>query len=217
MKTVSTLLFASTLLLASCQNAPKADKAEGTDAQQVTATAATHKADLTQSKVEFIGTKPIGKHHGIIMLKDGELTVSGDEVTGGTFNLDMPSLKTDDQSDTAMNAKLTGHLKSGDFFNVDSFKTSTFAITSVTKGADSASIMKDATHTVTGNLTIKGITKSITFPAKIASNGTTVTADAAFNIDRTQWNLLYNNDKGLGDKFIYPEVNLTLHLVANKL
>jgi polyisoprenoid-binding protein YceI len=76
--------------------------------------------------------------------------------------------------------------------------------------------MKDATHTITGNLTLKGTTKSITFPAKVAVNDNVVTADANFNIDRTQWGLVYGNDQSLGDKFIRPTVNIQLHLVANK-
>lgn len=76
--------------------------------------------------------------------------------------------------------------------------------------------MKEATHTVTGNLTLKDITKSITFPAKIAMAENQVTADANFNIDRTQWGIVYGNDKSLGDKMIASEVNMQLHLVANK-
>ncbi len=150
------------------------------------------------------------------MLQQGEVTVTGEEVTGGKFVLDMKTVKTDDQDEKG-NTKLTGHLAGEDFFDVAKHPTATFEITGVTKGASDNSIMKDATHTVTGNLTIKDSTRSISFPAKIAVSATGVTADAAFNIDRTQWGLVYGNDKGLGDSFIYPEVNLTLHLVATKM
>ena len=94
----------------------------------------------------------------------------------------------------------------------------TFVITSITEGVQNTEdlVMKDATHTITGNLTLKGITKSITFPAKVNVADNKITADANFNIDRTQWNIVYGNDESLGDKFIRPEVNLQVHLVAGQ-
>jgi len=206
--------------LASCQNAPKADQAATSAAQEVTAAegGTTLAADLDQSKVEFIGTKPVGTHHGIIRLRDGHLTVDGDAIKSGSFVLDLTTLQTDDQ-DSEGNAKLTGHLKTADFFDVEKYPEATFELVSVTPGVAESSelVNKDATHTVTGNLTMKGITKSITFPAKITVSGDQVTAHANFNIDRTQWGLVYRNDQSLGDKFIRPEVNIQLHLAAGKM
>jgi polyisoprenoid-binding protein YceI len=131
----------------------------------------------------------------------------------------MNSLKITDQDTNGVN-NLSGHLRSGDFFEVEKHPTSTFEITGVQAGIDSSVakdlVMKDATHTVTGNFTMKGVTKSITFPAKIAVTDANVTADANFNIDRTQWGLVYGNKESLGDKFIRPTVNISFHLVANK-
>lgn len=214
------LSISAAALLASCQDAPKADEAQVSDAQQVqAASGADYKVDLTQSKIEWIGTKPVGKHHGTLSLTDGSLTVADNAIKGGKFTIDIKSLKADDQDSTG-NAKLTGHLLSPDFFDADKFPTANFEIVSVTAGIDSAAakdlVLKDATHTITGNLTLKGTTKSVTFPAKVAVSDANVTADANFNIDRTQWNMAYGNDKSLGDKFIDPKVNLALHLVANK-
>jgi len=216
------LLFAiGTALFASCQSDPKADNAQTGEAQQVTAPAGgtSYKADLAQSRVEWTGTKPVGQHHGSLTLKDGGLTVDNNTITGGNFTIDMTSLKVLDK-DTNGTSKLAGHLSSGDFFDVAKHPTAAFEITSVKAGVDSAAgkelVMKDATHTVTGNLTLKGVTKSVTFPAKIAVNDAMATADANFNIDRTQWGLVYGNDQSLGDKFIRPTVNIQLHLVANK-
>jgi polyisoprenoid-binding protein YceI len=220
MKRTLLTIAAGALIFTACQNAPKADKAEATEAQQVQQTTGNiYKADLAQSHIEFIGTKPTGKHHGTFLLKSGELTVDGGNVSGGKFVIDINSLKTDDQ-DSAGNAKLGGHLLSSDFFDGTKHPEATFEITAVKAGTDTTGskeiVMKDATHTVTGNLTLKGVSKSISFPAKLAVSDASVTADANFNIDRTQWNLSYGNDKSLGDHFIHPEVNIQLHIVANK-
>jgi polyisoprenoid-binding protein YceI len=220
MKRSLLVLSAGLFLLTACQDDPKADQAQTGEAQTVNATTGnSYKADLAQSRVEWTGTKPVGQHRGTMKLQDGSLNVDNGAITGGKFVIDMKSMELIDE-DTATNRKLGGHLKGEDFFQVDQHPTSTFEITGVKSGVDQVAgeelIMKDATHMVTGNLTLKGITKSVTFPAKISVNDNSVTADANFNIDRTQWNIVYNNDKGLGDNFIRPTVNIVLHLVANK-
>ena len=205
-------------MLASCQDAPEADSAEASEAQNVEQAAGTnYAADVKQSKVEWIGTKPVGQHHGTFTLENGTLVVSGDDLTGGLFTINIKSMTADDQTEE-YNQKLTGPLLSADFFDAENHPTGTFEITSVTEGVENAEtlVMQDATHMITGNLTLKGITKSITFPAKVDMTGGNVTADANFNIDRTQWDMVYGNDKSLGDKFIRPEVNLQVHLVANQ-
>lgn len=212
---------ALSLFLASCQDAPKADNATTGEAQAVPSAApaaSAYTVDLGESRVEFVGTKPVGKHHGIILLKEGSLTDEGGKVNGGKVVIDLNTLRTDDQDSTG-NAKLTGHLMSPDFFDVAKYPSAEFEITGIAEGTDPSIkdlIMKDATHTVTGNLTMKGISKSISFPAKFMMNGNQFTADANFNIDRTQWGLSYGNDQSLKDKFISPTVNIQLHIVAKK-
>lgn len=223
MKRIFLFLAAGSIAFASCQNAPEADKATATDAVAVDSNAAktgnVYNADLAQSVVEWVGTKPTGKHHGTFKLKDGSINAENGAITGGKFTIDITSLKADDQ-DAEGNTKLAGHLASADFFDAAQFPTATFEITNVAAGIDTTGgnkvIMKDATHTITGNLTLKGVTKSISFPAKVALTDANVTTDAEFNIDRTQWNLAYGADKSLGDKMINAEVNLKLHVVANK-
>lgn len=220
MKKLFLPIAACTLLWTSCQDAPKADTATATDAQAIAApaTGTDYKADVAQTKIEFVGTKPVGKHHGTIGLKEGNLAVENSMIKGGKFVLDMNTLKTDDQ-DSMGNAKLAGHLMSADFFDVAKYPDMTFEVASVTAGVDSSAkdvLLQDATHTITGNLTMKGVSKQISFPAKVMINDQTITADANFNIDRTQWGLSYGNDKSLRDKFISPTVNIGLHLVAVK-
>lgn len=221
MKKTFLALSTATLLFAACQDAPKADNAETTDAQQVDSNAvsgAAYNADLTQSTIQWTGTKPVGQHTGTFTMKSGAINVADNNVTGGKFIIDINSLVIIDK-DTMGTSKLKGHLLSPDFFDAANHSEAGFEITGVTAGTDTTNkdlVMKDATHTITGNLTLKGTSKSISFPAKIVVTDANVTADANFNIDRTQWGLVYGNDKSLGDKFIRPEVNIVLHLVANK-
>ncbi len=214
------IIFASGIvLLSACSDAPKADHAEATAAQETpaTTTAQNYKADVAQTTIEWVGTKPAGKHHGVLKITDGSLAVKDGKVEGGKFTIDINSLQPQDQ-DAEGNGKLQGHLKSPDFFDASKFPTAEFEITSVSDVINDTSklIMKDATHMITGNLKLKEVTKSITFPAKITMNDPQVLADAEFNIDRTQWGLNYGNDKSLGNKFIQPEVNVKLHLQAAK-
>lgn len=221
MKKTLLALSAATLLFAACQDAPKADNAEATEAQQVddAATSGTaYNVDLTQSTIQWTGTKPVGQHTGTFAITSGSLNVADNNITGGKFVIDINTLTITDK-DTMGSSKLKGHLLSPDFFDAANHSEASFEITGVTAGVDNTNndlIMKDATHTVTGNLTLKGTSKSISFPAKVSVTDANVTADANFNIDRTQWGLVYGNDQSLGDKFIRPEVNIVLHLAADK-
>lgn len=218
MKKLFIPFLAGFMTLAACKDAPKADSAEVAEAQEVEqASGVTYNVNLTESTIEWVGTKPVARHHGTLKLKNGSLVANNGQLTGGNFTADINTITPDDQ-DAEGNTKLQTHLKSEDFFHVEKYPEGTFEITSVTEGVQNTDdlVMKDATHMVTGNLTLKGITKSITFPAKLSVSDNSITADADFNIDRTQWNIVYGNDESLGDKFIRPEVNLKVHLVANK-
>jgi polyisoprenoid-binding protein YceI len=223
MKRIGLSIAACALLFTSCQDAPEADKAEATEAKQVeqaAAAGATYTVDPAQSTVEWVGTKPVGRHHGTFTIKQGSLTVANNNIAGGRFVVDINSIKPDDQ-DAEGNKKLQGHLLSGDFFEAQKYPEGVFEITSVTPIGDQVKgdgdrVMENATHTVTGNLTLKDVTKSITFPAVVSLTDNQLNADASFNIDRTQWNMVYGNDKSLGDKFIRPEVNMKIHLIATK-
>ena len=115
--------------------------------------------------------------------------------------------------------KLKGHLLSPDFFDAEKFGTAKFEISSVepyTAAAGAASVVEGANYTISGNLTLKDSTKNVSFPAAVTVSETEVTAKANFNIDRTQWGMSYGNDKSLKDKFISPEVNISLNIKAIK-
>ena len=108
---------------------------------------------------------------------------------------------------------------SGDFFDVENFKTSKFEITGVEPykpDGNDTSIVEGANFNVSGNLTLKGETRNITFPARIELDDNTLKGKADFDIDRTQWKMNYGNDKTLGDKFISETVNIELDIEAER-
>ncbi len=157
------------------------------------------------SSVAWLAKKVTGEHNGTVGISAGALNVNGNKLIGGNFTIDLKTIKALDITDPGYNQKFIGHITSGDFFEVEKFPTATFVITKV------------AGNQVTGNLTVKGITKSITFPAEIAVKGGKVTAKANITIDRTDFNIKYGSKKffdSIGDKAIYDDFALTVSLVS---
>ncbi len=207
-------------LAVSCSNAPDADKATTADKQAVTAAEGTSYSTDSSSIVTWTGTKPTGSHVGTFHLKEGSLTVKDNNLTGGSITIDINSLA-DQDLPAEEKPKLEGHLKSPDFFDVAKFPTATFEITNVEAFKyDSLTmknlVMKDATHTIKGNLTLKDSTKNISFPAKLSITNDKITATADFNIDRTQWGMNYKGPNNPQDWFIRKEVNLKFAIIATK-
>jgi polyisoprenoid-binding protein YceI len=205
--------------LLACQQAPRADKAEISEAQSVQAgEGIAYQLDTAQSRLQWIGTKPTGKHTGIFKLQSGTLFVKDSAITGGKFVMDMESLHDVDlASDTAMKNKLERELKSPLFFDTQQYPTATFAITGISvyrPTSGSNIMMTDATHTIRGNLTIKNVTKNITFPVRISISEQELTASANFNMDRTLWGMAYRADKSLQDKLINSMVNISFNIRA---
>jgi polyisoprenoid-binding protein YceI len=169
--------------------------------------------DPGQSQLEWVGRKVTGSHTGLIKMKNGTLNVEGQEITGGEFEIDMTSIEVLDLKDPKSKAKLTNHLKSGDFFSSQKFPTAKFTITRIEEKKDTDKIE------VTGNLTLKGITHPITIPATLTRKGNTLEARGQVSLDRTKWNVRYGSGKffeGLGDKVIDDEFQLKLNLTAIK-
>lgn len=169
----------------------------------------TYKVDVEKSTLTWVGKKLTGSHNGTIDLQSGSLLFDGKKLSGGNFAINMTTIKDADKS-----ARLEGHLKADDFFGTDKFATSTFVIKKVTQGAAKQ-------VNVTGDLTIKGVTNSITFPANIvwnADGSVTATADKV-TVDRTKYGIKYRS-KGIfpdvGDKMIYDDFELAIKLIAKK-
>ena len=213
----------------SCTNAPESDEAKTTEAKDVNAakTGEAWKLDVSESKIEWVGTKVTGYHIGDVPLKSGEVLVNNGEVTGGRFTMDLANMKVSGPkgSDSASNNKLLGHLKSADFFDVEKNPEGVFELTEVKpyKGGavkDSTDPRQeeinkykvtDPTHTVSGNLTLKGTTKNIQFPARITVSGNTAEAVAKFNIDRKEWGIVY---PGKPDDLIRDAIHLGISIKA---
>lgn len=212
-------LLTTALLIVSCNNAPQGDTAVITDEQQASsATGEAFVVDTTNSTIRFVG-HGVGKNHpGTFRLSSGQVMVANNAVTGGEFNINIRSLDVE-QKEAMFQNKLKPHLLSGDFFDADNFGTARFEITNVQPyqpNSNDTSIVKGANFTVSGNFTLKNTTKNISFPAHIELDGNTLKAKGNFDIDRTQWQVNYGNDKTLGDKFISEKVNIELNLEANK-
>ncbi|MEY3957061.1 MAG: hypothetical protein RLZ73_1517, partial [Bacteroidota bacterium] len=135
------------------------------------------------SSIAWLAKKVTGEHNGTVGISAGALNVNGNKLIGGNFTIDLKTIKALDITDPGYNQKFIGHITSGDFFEIEKFPTASFVITKV------------AGNQVTGNLTVKGITKSITFPAEIAVKGGKVTAKANITIDRTDFNIKYGSKK----------------------
>jgi polyisoprenoid-binding protein YceI len=167
------------------------------------------KIDTKVSSVEWIGKKVTGQHSGGITIKDGTLYLHDGVLEKGTVVIDMTTITcTDMQGEYA--DKLVGHLKNADFFDAANHKTATLDILKVTAGKDGNSI-------VSGNLTIKGITKPIEFTTKMEIKDGKLAAFAEVNIDRTLYDIKYGSGKffeGLGDKAINDEFTIKFKIAA---
>lgn len=173
--------------------------------------AQTFKVDAKASKLKWTGEKVLGEHWGHVAIDNGWIKKDGESFTG-EFWIDMTSITSDDLKDEATNAKLVGHLKSEDFFNVDKFKMSSFKVVKIEKKE-----YKNNNYVVVGELSIKGITKQISFPATIEFKGKDMHAKAQFEINRTWWDIKYGSGNffdGLGDKMIYDNIKFELNLVS---
>lgn len=163
----------------------------------------TKKLHLKGSYLQWEAKKVIaGGHKGTLAFKSGEFTYKNNELTGGTFVVDMNSLEvTDEGMDAKGKEKLIGHLKSDDFFSVKKFPTATLTLTQVTRTQQG--------YKAKGDLTIKGITK----PVEVELFRTTTEGYAStLVVNRTEFNIKYGSGSffsNLGDKAI--EDNFTLY------
>ena len=209
-----------TLILYSCSQAPKGDKAVITEEKATSAlTGKIYSVDTASSNVRFTG-HGVGKNHaGTFKFSEGTVAVQNNIITGGKIIVEMNSMVLD-QKGPKYEDKLRPHLMSTDFFDAAKFNKSSFEITAVKpfeRNENDTSIIKGANYMISGNLTIKDITKNISFPAYVDIANNNLTALGNFDIDRTMWKINYGNDKNLGDKFISEKVNIEMDIRTNKV
>ena len=194
--------------VAGCNADPAKGKAQATAAEPVAAAAAPAAAvkypfSNADSKLEFVGAKVTRKHDGSFQTFTGSVNVvDGDPTKSSvTTEVDVASLKTDEE-------KLTNHLKTADLLDAAKYPKATFTSTSIKAGGE-----QGATHTVTGNLQLHGVTKSISFPATIKLGATAVEVSAEFAINRKDFGVVY---PGMPDDLIKDQVLLKLQIQAKK-
>jgi polyisoprenoid-binding protein YceI len=168
--------------------------------------------DPAKSEINWHATKVGGEHKGIVKLAKGTLEVDGNKLKGGEFEMNMTTI-VDTDKDTP-NTRLTNHLRSDDFFSVEKHPSSTFRITKAEPIAKAKP--GEPNYTITGDLTIKGVTHPNTFPAtvKIAGNGAEATAKVTVN--RMKYDIQYRSSflGTAADKIIYDDFTIDLKLVA---
>lgn len=178
-------------------------------AGDVVAEQSTLKVDTKASKVFWNAKKVTGEHHGQLSIAEGTLYLKGDKLNGAEIKLDMTTIDCSDL-EGEWKDKLVGHLKSDDFFSVESNPHANFKVKSVKKEGDG--------HQLTGDLTIKGITHEISFPADVAFEGEKLTARGTATVDRTKYDIKYRSGKffsDLGDNLIYDNFEIKFELVAS--
>ena len=174
--------------------------------------ATTFKVDPASTSIAWLGKKITGQHDGKISAKAGTLSFVGDQLTAGEVVVDMNTITCSDIPATdEYNAKLVGHLKSPDFFDVAKYPDSKLVIKSAKKTANG--------YKIKGDLTMIGQTQPVEFDAVVKKSDASVALTSTLVLDRTKWGLKYGSSnffKGLGDKAINNEFNLTVSLNATK-
>lgn len=195
------------MFLAACAN-PAEDKSravtgEATSASpQVASQGQKYSINPQNSKIEFLASKVTGSHHGSFKEFAGEIDYAGQpEKSRVNVTIDLNSVNTDAD-------QLTQHLKTPDFFDVAKFPQAKFTSIEITPGGE-----KGASHTVTGNFQLHGVTKSISFPATITATPDAVSVVSTFSINRKEFGINY---AGAADNLIRDEVVMTLHIKGEK-
>lgn len=188
------------VFIAACGDVGEAPEAEIGEAVSVApGEGVPYAIDTTRSAIRWRGAKATRAHEGGFELFSGTVYVNRGVTSGVLLNIQTPSIYSDTE-------RLTEHLKSGDFFGVDTHPVATFEATDVVLAEESG-----ARYRVTGNLTMRGQTNSVTFPADIRVEDDTLWAEADFIIDRQRWGISY---PGQPDDLIGDQVRLLLDITA---
>jgi polyisoprenoid-binding protein YceI len=231
---------------AGCTQQPKSDMARisGPEDLPTASSGTTYEIDTATSLVTWVGTNPTGRHNGIFKIKNGSITVSNNDsqmdsqlvndqeklnhnqINLARITIDIKSVDILDlKHDRVQYNKLLKHLKSDDFFQADKYPEAIFELISIekieedtTKSMNKKFTLINPTHQMKGNLTIKGITKSIEFPVRLDVRNLKLEASAKFNIDRTAWDINHLNENDpvakTRDSFINNIVNVGFEIIA---
>lgn len=200
---IQSLGLASTILVISCSLEDNKQEAKVSEELVVSSYKDTEVYTLatTTSLITWKARKPIGEHCGTIRIDKGSVAVKDGEIVGSEIVIDIASMDVL-RLGNVKKQKFISHLKSDDFFDVEAYPNAIFRIVAVEMyehlpriSTDSA-VASSATHLITGNLTMKGKTYSITFPAQITLKENALIARAEFMIDLTFWGVLETYEQG---------------------
>ncbi len=197
--------------------AAPAASAQKMNSAKMATNAAAYKLQPQLSTLGWEGKAVTHGHNGTMQFADGELLVKGNAVVGGTATVNMKTLVATDIKDAENHGKFVGHMSSDDFFGVATYPTSTFKIVSVTPIKGAAKTADNAT--IAGDMTIKGVTQRISFPAKVGVKAGVAAATGKVTIDRTKFGLKYGSKsffESIGDKAIYDTFDLVFNIIAKQ-
>lgn len=208
---ITCLILMSTTLFFGCKESVKEGNKNKASASSASL-GEKYMIDTTESVVTWQGSMLFDfkeEHIGYVHVSKGELIVDKGQLVGGTVEIDMNTMEYGDKEDKNTPIK---HLKSADYFDVEKFPIATFTITKVD------SVIRENIK-VTGDLTIKGVTNTVTFPARIAIKDGIVKANGKLTFDRTDWGIRYRSGKfydNLADQAVSDDVVLLMEVVAKK-
>ena len=214
-KNFATILFITALIssVTSCKDRAKEATTEAAEEVGEIVNSDVYAVNKDGSTIEWKGFKPTGSHKGTISTERGVLDLADGKIVGGSFLIDMTSIAVMDiPTDDEGNAKLTGHLTSADFFDVEKHPSASFTVT----GLEDV----DGKMMLSGNLSLKEAKNNVTFPVTVSNKNDVITLSSeAFTIDRTKWNVKYGSKSifdNLGDKFINDDIELKIMVKAAK-
>lgn len=210
---VFTIITIAATIVACKDKAKEAETTAAEAAAQAQMASVKYMASTADSSIEWTGFKPTGKHNGTINLENGVFTVNNGKIESGSFLIDMNSIvDLDIPADDEKNAKLVGHLKSADFFDVEKYPSAAFEVTGFEE--------TDGKTMLSGNLTLKEKKNNVTFPVTVSSEGDSFSLTSeVFTIDRSKWDVKYGSKSffdNLGDKFINDDIELKITLKGQK-
>ena len=219
MKKVILSMFAMGMILSSCGS--NGEKVETKEAEKVNVESTKQTTTLnTIGDNSFVNWRAshlggVQPRYGKVFFKDVTFMVNDGILTNATVEMNLASLTVESFPEGSEQiAKLEGHLKSPDFFNIEQHPTAKFELTQLQKSSDPYNSI------ITGNLTISGITKSITFNANIEVSDSKVSIKSEdFSINRADWNLTYNAEGTEGvpvDYLISNDIGFTINVTATK-
>lgn len=226
-------------IISGCTQEPKSDVATISEAVpvEIVDEGKLFVIDTGKSLITWVGTKPTGRHNGIIKFKEGDISILDDQknknkvkkeinILKGNAIIDMNTIDVIDLKDNLKQyQKLKNHLHSEDFFDIAEFPVATFEFISlgpvkkdsVVRENNGYTILNPS-HLVKGNLTVKDTTLAIQFPAKVDLRNARLLISAKFNIDRTNWNINYLNENDpvakAKDGVIHNIVHLSVDIIA---